>query len=166
MALDLYDTTLRDGTQQEAVSLSVPDKLRVAALLDTLGVDYIEGGWPGANPKDTEFFAAAAAGDLALRRATLTAFGMTRRPGTAADGDPRLEALLAAATPVVCLVGKAWPLHVTEVLRTSGAENLAMVADSIRFLRAEGRRVVFDAEHFFDGHLRDPGYALEVVRAA
>ncbi|MDP8977310.1 MAG: citramalate synthase [Actinomycetota bacterium] len=166
MALDLYDTTLRDGTQQEAVTLSVPDKLRVATLLDSLGVDYIEGGWPGTNPKDTEFFAAAAAGDLVLGRATLTAFGMTRRPGRAADGDPQLVALLAAATPVVCLVGKAWPLHVTDILRTTAAENLAMIADSIRFLRAEGRQVVFDAEHFFDGHLRDPGYALEVVRVA
>ncbi|HVM15177.1 MAG TPA: citramalate synthase [Egibacteraceae bacterium] len=166
MPVDLYDTTLRDGTQREGISLTVADKLRVAAEIDSLGVGYIEGGWPGANPKDTEFFRRAAEGELALRRATLTAFGMTRRPGGQADADPTLAALLGAATPVVCLVGKADVLHVTEALGTTGEENLAMVADSVRLLRGEGRRVFFDAEHFFDGHARDPGYALEVVTAA
>ena len=166
MPVDLYDTTLRDGTQREGISLTVADKLRVAAEIDSLGVGYIEGGWPGANPKDTEFFRRAAAGELALQRATLTAFGMTRRPGRAADGDPGLAALLEAATPVVCLVGKSDVLHVTEALGTTGDENLAMVADSVRLLRAEGRRVFFDAEHFFDGHAHDEGYALDVVAAA
>jgi 2-isopropylmalate synthase len=166
MPVDLYDTTLRDGTQREGISPTVHDKLRIAVLLDTLGVSYIEGGWPGANPKDTEFFARVAGGDLELSRAVLTAFGMTRRPRVTAAADPTLAALLAARTPVVCLVGKAWHRHVTEALGTTGEENLAMVADSIRLLLAEGRRVFFDAEHFFDGHGQDPGYALEVVSAA
>jgi 2-isopropylmalate synthase len=164
--VDLYDTTLRDGTQQEGIALTVADKLRVAELLDGLGVNYIEGGWPGANPKDTEFFRRAAAGELRLERATLTAFGMTRRPGREAAGDAALAALLAAQTPVVCLVGKSWDRHVTEALGTTREENLGMVADSVRLLRGEGRRVVFDAEHFFDGHAADPAYALAVLDAA
>ncbi|MGH3665736.1 MAG: citramalate synthase [Egibacteraceae bacterium] len=166
MPVDLYDTTLRDGTQREGIAPTVTDKLRVAAVLDTLGVGYIEGGWPGANPKDTEFFRRAAAGELQLQRAMLTAFGMTRRPGADAAADPTLAALLGAGTPVVCLVGKSWDLHVIEALRTTRDENLAMVADSVALLGAEGRRVFFDAEHFFDGHTADPGYALDVVRAA
>jgi 2-isopropylmalate synthase len=167
MALpDLYDTTLRDGTQREGISLTVADKLRVATLVDTLGVAYVEGGWPGANPKDTEFFAAAAAGDLVLERATLTAFGMTRRPGGDAATDPVLGALLDARTEVVCLVGKASGLHVTEALGTTLEEGVAIVADSVALLRAEGRRVFFDAEHFFDGHAQDRGFALAVVEAA
>ncbi|MDP8969356.1 MAG: citramalate synthase [Actinomycetota bacterium] len=165
-AVDLYDTTLRDGTQREGISLTVPDKLRVATLIDALGVGYIEGGWPGANPKDTEFFRRATAGDLQLRRATLTAFGMTRRPRTDAASDPTLAGLLTAATPVVCVVGKSCSLHVTAALGTTGEENLAMVADSIRLLRREGRRVFFDAEHFFDGHARDEAYALQVAVVA
>ena len=164
--VDLYDTTLRDGTQREGISLTVADKLRVAAEIDSLGVGYIEGGWPGANPKDTEFFRRAAAGELVLERATLTAFGMTRRPGREAATDPTLGALLDAATPVVCLVGKSDVLHVAEALGTTAEENLAMVADSVRLLCAEGRRVFFDAEHFFDGHARDEAYALDVVAAA
>ena len=163
---ELYDTTLRDGTQQEGISLTVDDKLRVARILDTLGVAFIEGGWPGANPKDTEFFKRAASGELELSRAVLTAFGMTRRPNADATGDPTLEALLSAETPVICLVGKSDVLHVDTALRTSGDENLAMVASSIELLRREGRRVLFDAEHFFDGYLRDPAYALAVLRAA
>ncbi len=162
----LYDTTLRDGTQQEGISLTVDDKLRVARILDTLGVSFIEGGWPGANPKDTEFFKRAAAGELDLSRATLTAFGMTRRPNADAASDPTLEALLGADTAVICIVGKSDTLHVEAALRTSGDENLAMVASSIALLRAEGRRVLFDAEHFFDGHRRDARYALDVLRAA
>ena len=165
-ALDLYDTTLRDGTQREGISLTVADKIRVAEIIDSLGVGWIEGGWPGANPKDTEFFRRVAAGELALSRATLTAFGMTRRPNAEADGDPTLVALLDAATPAVCLVGKADLLHVTEALKTTGDENLAMVADSVRLLRAEGRRVLFDAEHFFDGHAHDTAYAQAVLEAA
>jgi 2-isopropylmalate synthase len=164
--IDLYDTTLRDGTQREGIALTVGDKLRVARTIDQLGVPYIEGGWPGANPKDTEFFRRAAEGELALDRATLVAFGMTRRPGRQAAGDPSLAALLDASTDVVCLVGKSWSLHVTEAIGTTKDENLSMVADSIRLLRDEGRRVFFDAEHFFDGHAHDEAYALDVVTAA
>ncbi len=164
--VDLYDTTLRDGTQREGISVSVADKLRIAASIDTLGVSYIEGGWPGANPKDTEFFRRTAAGELVLQRAALVAFGMTRRPGRDAAADPVLTALLDACTPVVCLVGKSSSLHVTEALGVTREENLAMVADSIRLLRGEGRRVFFDAEHFFDGHVEEESYALDVVRAA
>ncbi|MGH8907877.1 MAG: citramalate synthase [Egibacteraceae bacterium] len=164
--VDLYDTTLRDGIQREGISVSVADKLRIAASIDTLGVAYIEGGWPGANPKDTEFFRRAAAGELKLERAVLTAFGMTRRPGRQAATDPVLTALLDARTPVVCLVGKSSSRHVRHALGTTREENLAMVADSIRLLRGEGRRVFFDAEHFFDGHLEEESYALDVVRAA
>lgn len=166
MAVDLYDTTLRDGTQQEGIALTVADKLRVAQTVDALGVGFIEGGWPGANPKDTEFFRRAAQGELPLERALLTAFGMTRRPGSRAANDPVLAALLESSTPVVCMVGKASSLHVTEALGTTLDENLAMVADSVRLLRAEGRRVFFDAEHFFDGHAEHEAYALAVVEAA
>ena len=164
--LDLYDTTLRDGTQREGVTLSVADKLRVARRMDELGVAYIEGGWPGANPKDTEFFARAADGELVLANATLVAFGMTRAAGRAAEDDPLLAALVAARTDVITLVGKSWGYHVDEALGVAREENLAMVADSIAFLRGQGRRVMFDAEHFFDGMLRDRAYALDVVRAA
>ncbi len=162
----LYDTTLRDGTQQEGISLTVEDKLRVARILDTLGVAFVEGGWPGANPKDTEFFKRAASGELELERAVLTAFGMTRRPNADAAGDPTLEALLSADTGVICLVGKSDVLHVDTALRTTGDENIAMVASSIELLRDEGRRVLFDAEHFFDGYGRDPAYAMAVLAAA
>ncbi len=164
--VELYDTTLRDGTQREGIALSVPDKLRVARAIDELGVAYLEGGWPGANPKDTEFFAAAASGELALQRTTLTAFGMTRRPSAEAATDPQLAALLEAATDVVCLVGKSHVRHVTEAIGTTLEENLAMIADSVALLRAEGRRVIFDAEHFFDGHELDPAYATAVLEAA
>jgi 2-isopropylmalate synthase len=164
--LDLYDTTLRDGTQREGVTLSVDDKLRVARRMDELAVAFIEGGWPGANPKDTEFFRRAAEGDLELEHATLVAFGMTRAPGKRADEDPLLQALLDARTSAICLVGKSWGYHVDEALSVPRAENLAMVADSVRHLRAEGRRVFFDAEHFFDGFARDEAYAREVVTAA
>ena len=164
--VDLYDTTLRDGTQQQGVSPTVPDKLRIATVLDSLGVRYIEGGWPGANPKDTEFFRGAAAGDLDLKRATLTAFGMTRRPSGDAASDPTLQALLEARTDTVCLVGKSWDLHVTDALNTTLDQGIAMVADSIAHLRSEGREVFFDAEHFFDGYAANPSFALDVVRAA
>jgi 2-isopropylmalate synthase len=164
--LDLYDTTLRDGTQREGVTLSVEDKLRVARRMDALGVAYIEGGWPGANPKDTEFFARAADGELALDHATLVAFGMTRGPSRRAEDDPLLQGLVDARTDVVCLVGKSWGYHVDEALGVPRAENLAMVTDSIRYLRGLGKRVFFDAEHFFDGWMRDQAYAREVVTAA
>jgi len=164
--VDIYDTTLRDGSQQEGLSLTVDDKLRVAAQLDGLGVAYIEGGWPGANPKDEEFFRRAAAGELALGRATLVAFGSTRKAGGRAEGDPVLANLLAASTPVVCLVAKAARWHVTETLRTSLGEALEMVADSVAHLVGRGRRVFVDAEHFFDGYRDDPAFSLAVLAAA
>jgi 2-isopropylmalate synthase len=163
-AVELYDTTLRDGAQQVGLSFTVADKLRVTQLLDELGVDVIEGGWPGSNPKDAEYFQRVR--DLELRHAVLSAFGSTRRPGRGVDDDPNLAALVASEATVVALVGKAWTLHVTEALRTSLDENLAMVADSVGYLVASGRRVAFDAEHFFDGHAADPAYALAVLQVA
>ena len=162
--VETYDTTLRDGSQQVGLQFTVADKLRVTRLLDDLGVDVIEGGWPGSNPKDAEYFARAR--DLPWRHATLSAFGATRRPGRGVDDDPNLAALLDSAAPIVALVGKAWTLHVTEALRTSLDENLAMVADSVAHVAAAGRRVAFDAEHFFDGYAADPAYAHAVVQAA
>jgi 2-isopropylmalate synthase len=162
--VEIYDTTLRDGSQQVGLDLTVADKLRVAQALDSLGVDVIEGGWPGSNPKDAEFFERAK--HLELRHATMAAFGATRLPGRVVEDDASLAALLAAETPIVTLVGKAWTLHVDEALRTTRAENLAMVADSVAYMAAAGRRVVFDAEHFFDGYLADRSYALEVLAAA
>jgi 2-isopropylmalate synthase len=162
--VETYDTTLRDGAQQVGLQFTVADKLRVTRLLDDLGVDAVEGGWPGSNPKDAEYFARAR--DLPWRHATLAAFGATRRPRRGVDDDPNLAALLASGAPIVTLVGKAWTLHVTEALRTSLEENLAMVADSVAHMAAAGRRVAFDAEHFFDGYAADPAYALAVARAA
>jgi hypothetical protein len=162
----LYDTTLRDGTQRQGVNLSVDDKLRVARRMDALGVHFIEGGWPGANPKDTEFFARAADGELVLDHATLVAFGMTRMAANAVEDDPLVAGLLAARTEVVCLVGKSWGYHVDEALGVPRDTNLAMVRDSVEHLVANGRRVLFDAEHFFDGYRRDRDYALEVVATA
>ncbi len=164
--LALYDTTLRDGTQRQGVNLSVDDKVRVARRMDSLGVHYLEGGWPGANPKDTEFFRRFASGDEAPLNATLTAFGMTRLAGNDVTADPLIAGLLEARTDVVCVVGKSWGYHVDEALGVPRAENIAMVTDSIRHLVAEGRRVFFDAEHFFDGIARDGAYAREVVVAA
>ncbi len=165
-SVDIYDTTLRDGSQQVGISLSVQDKLRVAEQLDHLGVAYIEGGWPGANPKDAEFFARAAAGDLKLARATLVAFGSTRRPGIPASQDEVLAQLVAARTDVACIVAKAWDMHVEYALRTTNEEAVAMVRDSVAFLRTEGIRVFLDAEHFFDGYSSAPGFALAVLEAA
>jgi 2-isopropylmalate synthase len=162
--VEMYDTTLRDGSQQVGLDLTVADKLRVALALDTLGVDVIEGGWPGSNPKDAEFFERVK--ELEFRNSRLAAFGATRLPGRHVEDDASLAALLAAETPIVTLVGKSWTLHVDEALRTTRAENLAMVADSIAYMAAAGRRVVFDAEHFFDGYRADRGYALEVLAAA
>ncbi len=164
--VELYDTTLRDGTQRPGISLTVDDKLTIARRMDTLGVRFIEGGWPGANPKDTEFFARAAAGELQLDNATLVAFGMTRGANRDCEQDELLNALLDAGTSHVTLVGKAWGYHVDEALQVSREENLAMVTSSIEYLRANDRTVFFDAEHFFDGHSRDQAYALEVVAAA
>ncbi len=164
-ALQVYDTTLRDGAQQEGLSLSVPDKLTIARHLDDLGVGFIEGGWPGAIPKDTEFFRRAAA-ELQLRTAQLAAFGATRKAGVAAADDPQVRALVDSLAPVVTLVAKSDVRHVERALRTTGAENLAMVRDTVAYLVSEGRRVFLDAEHFFDGYRADAGYAVEVVRAA
>jgi 2-isopropylmalate synthase len=161
----VYDTTLRDGAQQEGLNLSVQDKLAIARHLDVLGVSFIEGGWPGAIPKDTEFFRRAA-DELKLSTATLAAFGSTRKAGTVAADDPQVRALVDSLAPVVTLVAKSDIRHVEKALRTTPEENLAMVGDTVQYLRAEGRRVFLDAEHFFDGYRHDPHYAVEVVRAA
>ncbi len=163
--LHVYDTTLRDGAQQEGLNLSVADKLAIARHLDDLGVGFIEGGWPGANPKDTEFFARART-ELDLRHATLAAFGATRRAGTSAADDVLVRALLDSQAPVVTVVAKSHVRHVEQALRTTLTENLAMIRDTVAFLREEGRRVFVDAEHFFDGYAADPAYAVECVRAA
>jgi 2-isopropylmalate synthase len=164
-AVDVFDTTLRDGSQQEGLSLTVDDKLRVAEQLDHLGVAYIEGGWPGANPKDEEFFARAPA-ELRLSTATLVAFGSTRRPGVRAEDDQVLRHLVKAGTEAVCIVAKASELHVTDALRTTMDEAIAMAADSVVFLREHGLRVFFDAEHFFDGYRANPDFSVRVLRAA
>jgi 2-isopropylmalate synthase len=160
----VYDTTLRDGCQGAGISLALQDKLDVARRLDEVGVDWIEGGWPGSNPKDGQFFAAIR--DQPLRRARVTAFGSTRRARVLPEDDRNLRLLVEARTPTVALVAKAWDFHVTAVLRTSLEENLAMVADSVRFLKEHGREVVLDAEHFFDGYRRGRGHAMEVLAAA
>jgi 2-isopropylmalate synthase len=162
--VELYDTTLRDGAQGPGISYSIEDRMRILHKLDQLGVPYVEGGWPGANPRDTEFFRLAT--KEPLEHATLTAFGMTRRARERAADSAVLRELLDAGTEVVCLVGKASDLHVTEALRTDLDEGVEMVRDSIAFLRSEGRRVFFDAEHFFDGYVRDPAFALRVLDAA
>ncbi|HET7489969.1 MAG TPA: citramalate synthase [Acidimicrobiales bacterium] len=164
-AVDIYDTTLRDGSQQEGLSLTVDDKLRVARQLDHLGVAYIEGGWPGANPKDAEFFRRAPA-ELVLETATLVAFGSTRRPRARAADDQTLRHLVEADTSAVCIVGKAWDRHVTEALRTDLDEAVAMAGESVAHLRSHGLRVFFDAEHFFDGWKSDRDFALRVLAAA
>jgi 2-isopropylmalate synthase len=165
MELEIYDTTLRDGSQQEGISLTVNDKLRIARLLDELGVAYIEGGWPGANQKDTEFFGRARA-ELNLTNSVLTAFGSTRKPRGSVVDDSQLRALLDAETEFICLVGKSWDYHVIEALRVDLDEGVRMVAESIEFLKSHDRRVFFDAEHFFDGFKANPEYALRVLGAA
>lgn len=161
----IYDTTLRDGAQQEGLNLSVHDKLTIARHLDELGVGFIEGGWPGANPKDTEFFKRATT-ELTLKNATFVAFGATRRPHVKAADDVLLRALADSGAPVVTLVAKSHDRHVDLALKTNLDENLAMIRDSIEFLRSGGQRVFLDAEHFFDGYRSNPHYALEVVRTA
>lgn len=164
MGVVLYDTTLRDGTQREGISFSVDDKLKIARRLDRLGVAYIEGGWPGSNPKDMAFFERAS--ELHLAQSTLVAFGSTRRAGVAVEQDANLQALVAANTPAVAIVGKSWDLHVHRVLNTSLEENLRLIGDSVRYLKARGREVIYDAEHFFDGYLADPAYAMQTLVAA
>ncbi|MCH2379445.1 MAG: citramalate synthase [Pedosphaera sp.] len=162
--VEIYDTTLRDGTQGEGVSFSVADKLRVAEKLDAFGVHYVEGGWPGSNPKDIEFFKQAA--KRKWRNTQIAAFGSTRRKKIAAKDDPQVKLLVAAKTPVVTLFGKTWLLHVKEVLRTTPKENLAMIADTIRFLKKKGKKVIYDAEHALDGYKDDPEYAMATWLAA
>jgi len=162
--IKIYDTTLRDGTQGEGISFSVADKLLIVERLDQFGVDYIEGGFPGSNPRDIAFFAEAK--NLRLRHARLAAFGATRRAGVRASEDPQLRTLLDSGMPVLTIVGKTSLLHVREIIRTTPEENLAMIEDSVRHLAADGREVVYDAEHFFDGYLDDPDYALRTLEAA
>ncbi|MEZ6132247.1 MAG: citramalate synthase [Planctomycetaceae bacterium] len=162
--IQLYDTTLRDGSQGEGVNFSLQDKLMIASRLDDLGFDYIEGGYPLSNPKDEEFFRRAA--DRDWKHAKITAFGMTRRKGIAACDDLGMQALVRSRAPVVTIVGKTWDLHVTEVLRVSLEENLAMIRDSIAYVKSEGREVIYDAEHCFDGWRANPDYALQTWQAA
>ncbi|HET6578099.1 MAG TPA: hypothetical protein VFG66_07240, partial [Gemmatimonadales bacterium] len=164
MTLQLYDTTLRDGTQREGLSLSVEDKVKIARALDRLGVSYIEGGWPGSNPKDAEFFRRIRA--VPLLRSKIAAFGSTRRAGVRCEEDGNLRALVDAETPVVTLVGKSSILHVERILETTREENLRMIGQSVAFLKRLGREVIYDAEHFFDGWRLDPVYALATLTAA
>ncbi|WP_026370666.1 citramalate synthase [Kallotenue papyrolyticum] len=164
MTIQLYDTTLRDGTQREGLSLSVADKLRIAHALDEFGIPFIEGGWPGSNPKDAEFFRRAR--QETWRQTTICAFGSTRHAQTRVEEDANIRALLEAETAICTIVGKSWTLHVTHVLETTLDENLRMIAESVAYLRAQGRRVFYDAEHFFDGYRADPDYALATIRAA
>ena len=164
-AVEIFDTTLRDGLQVEGVSASVEDKLRIAEQLDLLGVRYIEGGWPGANPKDIEFFARAR-DELTLATSTLVAFGSTRRPKGKVDDDPTLRNLIEAGTEAVCIVAKSSEYHVTEALQTTLDEGEAMIADSVEFLTANGRRVLVDMEHFFDGYKSAPEFSLRALEAA
>ncbi len=160
----IYDTTLRDGTQREGLSVSIEDKLRIARRLDRLGIPFIEGGWPGANPKDVQFFWQLQ--QQPLTQAEIVAFCSTRRPYRLAATEPMLQAILAAGTRWVTIFGKSWDLHVTEGLQTTLAENLAMIRDTIEYLRAQGRRVIYDAEHWFDGYKHNPTYALETLETA
>lgn len=162
--LEVYDTTLRDGAQAEDVSFSAEDKVRVAQKLDELGVHFIEGGWPGANPKDIEFFRLIKT--IPLKHAEVIAFGSTRKASNPVHKDPNLQALLAAETTTITLFGKTWSLHVTDALGISLATNLELIGDSIAYLRSEGRRVFYDAEHFFDGYKTNPDYALNTIRKA
>jgi 2-isopropylmalate synthase len=164
MNILIYDTTLRDGAQREGISLTANDKLRIARLLDEFGVAYIEGGWPGSNPKDAEFFERAKIENW--KNARLAAFGSTCRVGGNPADDPQIRALLDAATPVVAVVGKTWTLHVADVLQTTQEENLRIIRESLKYLKAQGREVIYDAEHFFDGYRADPEFALTTLQAA
>ena len=159
--IQIYDTTLRDGTQSEGFTLSGYDKIRVAKRLDDLGVAFIEGGWPGSNPKDAEFFERAR--DLEWKTALIAAFGSTCRAKGGPEDDANIQALLDARTPVCTIFGKTWTLHVTDVLQTTLEDNLRIIEQSVAYLRAAGRRVIYDAEHFFDGYQADPLYALETL---
>ena len=160
----LYDTTLRDGTQGENISFSAKEKIQIAKRLDDFGIHYVEGGWPGSNPRDMEFF------DLAQKKkfntARITAFGSTRKPGIDPSDDPNLQALLKAKTPSVTIFGKTWDLHVQQVMSNTLEENLAMITDSVEYLKNGDREVIYDAEHFFDGYKANPDYALKTLMAA
>lgn len=162
--VEIYDTTLRDGAQAEGINFSAQDKLRIAEKLDAFGVHYIEGGWPGSNPKDMEFFQQAAR--RKWKHARIAAFSMTRRKGVAVENDELMRLILEAKTPVVTIVGKTWLLHVTEVLRAKPEENLGMIGDTIRYLKDHGKKVIYDAEHSFDGFADEPEYALATWQAA
>ncbi|HDL86426.1 MAG TPA: citramalate synthase, partial [Candidatus Acetothermia bacterium] len=164
MKITLLDTTLRDGAQREGISFSVEDKLRIATALDRLGIDYIEGGWPGSNPKDMEFFDRVS--ELHLRHATITAFGSTRRVGVAVDEDANIRSLLAAGTQSVTVFGKSSDAQVKHVLETTREENLRMISETVSYLKDAGREVIYDAEHFFDGYRDDPAYAIDTLYAA
>ena len=160
----IYDTTLRDGAQREGLSLSLEDKLRIARQLDRLGIPFIEGGWPGANPKDVQFFWQLK--EEPLTQAEVVAFCSTRRPNRPAAEDPGLQDVLAAGTRWITLFGKSWDLHVTEGLKTTLDENLAMIQDTIAYFRSQDRRIIYDAEHWFDGYKQNPSYALQTLEAA
>ncbi len=162
--VEIYDTTLRDGSQGEGINFSLADKLRIAERLDAFGVHYIEGGWPGSNPKDLEFFQEARR--RTWRNARIASFGFTRRKGQAVENDEQIRMLLDSGSPVITIVGKSWLLHVTEVLRVTPDENIAMISDTIRYLKDQGRTVMYDAEHSFDGFKDEPEYALTTWRAA
>lgn len=162
--IEIYDTTLRDGTQGESINFSVADKLRIAEALDLLGVDFIEGGWPGSNPRDVAFFTEVRR--LNLKHARIAAFGSTRRQRFSCDEDPNIQALIAAETPVVTIFGKSWELHVSDALRISPQENLDLIEDSVHYLAARVDAVIYDAEHFFDGYRANPEYAIDTLRAA
>jgi 2-isopropylmalate synthase len=162
--IEIFDTTLRDGTQREGISVSCYDKIRIAQKLDELGVAFIEGGWPGSNPKDAEFFTRAK--DLEWKHAVISSFGATCRVGGGPENDANIRALLDSGTKACTVVGKTWTLHVTEVLRTTLPENLRIIETSLAYLKAQGRRVIYDAEHFFDGYKADAAYALETLQAA
>src|SRR5262245_23307464 len=162
--IEIYDTTLRDGTQGEAINFSVADKCRIAEELDALGIDFIEGGWPGSNPRDVAFFAESRT--LKLARARIAAFGATRRKSLSCESDPNLQSLLKAETPVVTIFGKSWELHVTDALRMAPEENLEIIQDSVRYLAGRVDLVIYDAEHFFDGYRANPEYAMSTLEAA
>jgi 2-isopropylmalate synthase (EC 2.3.3.13) len=160
----LYDTTLRDGAQSERISFSLEDKIKIAQRLDEFGFDYIEGGWPGSNPKDLNFFRRIK--EIPLKKAKIAAFGSTRRAQVTPEDDANLKSLLESETPVVTIFGKTWDLHVIEVLKTTLDNNLKMIYDSVKYLKSHNKEVVYDAEHFFDGFKSDPEYALATLEAA
>jgi len=164
MSVKLYDTTLRDGAQTEGISFSVSDKISIAKLLDSIGIHYIEGGWPGSNPKDKEFFSRVK--DIEFKNSVITAFSSTRRPNTPIEKDENIKKLVAAETKAITIFGKSWDFHVTYALKTTLEENCAMIYDTISFLKSLGKEVIYDAEHFFDGYKANPSYALQTLKEA